>query len=187
MSDITLHATEQELRAIRARLQAARGKQFWRSLDELADTPAFQELLRREFPAGAAELSADPVTRRTFLKLMGASLALAGLSGCTFAIKQPQELVAPFARAPYNQEPGIPLYYATATSFEGFGLGVAVKNYDGARLRSRAIPTIPPVWAPPTCSPRPRSSSSTTPTGPRRSSTAGGSAPGNSSSSPSAR
>ncbi|MCX7789734.1 MAG: TAT-variant-translocated molybdopterin oxidoreductase [Chloroflexaceae bacterium] len=143
MSDITLHATEQELRAVRARLQAARGKQFWRSLDELADTPAFQELLRREFPAGAAELSADPVTRRTFLKLMGASLALAGLSGCTFAIKQPQELVAPFARAPHNQEPGIPLYYATATSFEGFGLGVAVKNYDGRPIKIEGNPNHP--------------------------------------------
>ena len=123
MSDITLHSTERELDAVRARLQSARGKQFWRSLDELADTPAFHELLHREFPAGAAEMT-DPVNRRTFLKLMGASLALAGLSGCTFAIQAPQEKVAPFARAPYEQVPGIPLFYATALSRDGFALGV---------------------------------------------------------------
>ncbi|GAB4434536.1 MAG: TAT-variant-translocated molybdopterin oxidoreductase [Chloroflexi bacterium OHK40] len=142
MSDITLHSTERELAAVRARLQSARGKQFWRSLDELADTPAFHELLRREFPAGAAELS-DPVTRRTFLKLAGASLALAGLSGCTAAIRQPQEKVAPFARAPYDQEPGIPMYYATATSLDGFGLGVAVRSYDGRPVKLEGNPAHP--------------------------------------------
>jgi len=142
MSDITLHLTERELNAVRARLQSSRGKQLWRSLDELADTPAFQELLRREFPAGAAEL-ADPVSRRTFLKFLGASLALAGLSGCTVAIKQPPEQVAPFARAPYNQQPGIPLFYATATSLDGFALGVAVKNYDGRPIKIEGNPNHP--------------------------------------------
>ena len=143
MSDITLHSTERELEAVRARLQATRGKQFWRSLDELADTPAFHELLHREFPAGAAELSADPVNRRTFLKLMGASLALAGLSGCTVAIRQPQEKVAPYARAPYDQRPGVPNFYATALSRDGFGLGVAVKSYDGRPIKVEGNPNHP--------------------------------------------
>ncbi|NTU85012.1 MAG: TAT-variant-translocated molybdopterin oxidoreductase, partial [Chloroflexales bacterium] len=142
MSDITLHSTERELDAVRARLQSARGKQFWRSLDELADTPAFHELLSREFPAGAAE-AADPVTRRTFLKLMGASLALAGLSGCTAAWRTPQEKVAPYARAPYDQQPGIPQYYATALSLDGFGLGVAVKSYDGRPIKVEGNPSHP--------------------------------------------
>jgi MoCo/4Fe-4S cofactor protein with predicted Tat translocation signal len=142
MSDITLHSTERELDAVRARLQSSRGRQFWRSLDELADTPAFHELLRREFPAGAAEMH-DPVTRRTFLKLMGASLALAGLSGCTAAIRPPQEQVAPYARAPYDQQPGIPQFYATATSLDGFGLGVAVKSYDGRPVKIEGNPAHP--------------------------------------------
>src|SRR5712691_5434927 len=58
------------------------GKQYWRSLEELADTDEFQELLHREFPEQATEWS-DPVGRRKFLKLMGASFALAGLTACT--------------------------------------------------------------------------------------------------------
>jgi MoCo/4Fe-4S cofactor protein with predicted Tat translocation signal len=142
MSDITFHSTERELDAVRARLQASRGKQFWRSLDDLADSPAFHELLNREFPAGAAEMH-DPVTRRTFLKLMGASLALAGLSGCTTAIRPPQEQVAPYARAPYDQQPGIAQFYATATTLDGFGLGVAVKSYDGRPVKIEGNPAHP--------------------------------------------
>ena len=142
MSDITLHSTERELAAVRARLQSARGKQFWRSLDELADSPTFHELLSREFPAGAAEMT-DPVTRRTFLKLMGASLALAGLSGCTFALRSPTEQVAPFARAPYDQEPGIPRFFASALTLDGFALGVAVKSYDGRPVKIEGNPNHP--------------------------------------------
>lgn len=139
MSEITLHASEHELEAIRSRLQSSRGRKFWRSLDELADNPTFHEFLNREFPAGASELN-DPVTRRTFLKLMGASLALAGLSGCTMAIRQPQEQIAPFARAPYDRVPGIPQYYATALPLDGFGLGVAVKSYDGRPVKIEGNP-----------------------------------------------
>jgi molybdopterin-containing oxidoreductase family iron-sulfur binding subunit len=142
MSDITILPTERELEAVRARLQSARGKQFWRSLDELADSPAFQELVGREFPAGASELQ-DPVTRRTFLKLAGASLALAGLSGCTAAIRAPQEKVAPYARAPYNQQPGIPQFYATAMTLDGYALGVAARSYDGRPVKLEGNPNHP--------------------------------------------
>ena len=54
------------------------GRRYWRSTDELADTPEFREWLEREFPSSAAELNGDEWSRRTFLKLMGASVALAG-------------------------------------------------------------------------------------------------------------
>ena len=64
MSDI-------DLSAIRARLASASGPTFWRSLDEVAETPEFQQYLQREFPENAAEWS-DPAGRRQFLKLMGA-------------------------------------------------------------------------------------------------------------------
>jgi molybdopterin-containing oxidoreductase family iron-sulfur binding subunit len=63
-------------------LREARGPEYWRSLDELADTEEFQEIVRREFPQGASKMH-DPVGRREFLKLMGASLALAGVTACT--------------------------------------------------------------------------------------------------------
>jgi molybdopterin-containing oxidoreductase family iron-sulfur binding subunit len=77
------------LEQIRAHLAEARGQRYWRSLDELAATPEFQEFLHREFPRQASEwIDPSPISRRNFLKLMGASLALAGLSGCS--IVQPQ-------------------------------------------------------------------------------------------------
>jgi quinol:cytochrome c oxidoreductase iron-sulfur protein precursor len=142
MSEMNLHPAKPEIEAVRAQLQQVRGKQFWRSLDQLVDTPAFRELLAREFPQGASELS-DPVSRRSFLKLMGASLALAGLSGCTFAIKQPQEQVAPFARAPRDQIPGIPNYYATAVTLDGFALGVTVKSNEGRPTKIEGNPVHP--------------------------------------------
>src|SRR5215467_13753005 len=71
-------------------------KKYWRSLDELADSPVFREFVAREFPQQAEEWN-DPFERRTFLKIMGASLALAGLSGCVF---QPPEKIVPYVKQP---------------------------------------------------------------------------------------
>ncbi len=78
------------------------GKKYWRSLEELADTPQFREFVAREFPQQAEGWN-DPVERRTFLKLMGASLALAGLSGCVF---QPPEKIVPYVKQPEEHVPG---------------------------------------------------------------------------------
>src|SRR5215204_3982299 len=78
------------------------GKKYWRSLEELADTPVFREFVEREFPHQAEEWH-DPIERRTFMKLMGASLALAGLSGCVF---QPPEKIVPNVKQPEDQVPG---------------------------------------------------------------------------------
>lgn len=142
MSEITLHPSATEIATVQATLRNARGKQFWRSLDQLVDTPEFRELIEREFPRGASEM-ADGTSRRTFLKLMGASMALAGLSGCTFAIRQPQEKVAPFTRAPIEQTPGIPTHYATALALDGFGMGVTVKSHDGRPTKIEGNPLHP--------------------------------------------
>src|SRR5256714_13767797 len=79
----------------------ASGKTYWRSLEELADAPEFREFVEREYPQHAEEWD-NPFERRTFLKLMGASLALAGLSGCVF---QPPEKIVPYVRQP---EDGVP-------------------------------------------------------------------------------
>src|SRR5260370_9299631 len=94
---------------------ARSGKQYWRSLEELADSPVFEEFVQREFPQQAEEWN-DPVERRTFLKLMGASLALAGLSGCVI---QPPEKIVPYVKQPEEEVPGKGLYFATAFSFCG--------------------------------------------------------------------
>ena len=84
---------------MRAKLDGKTGKRFWKNLDELAETPAFQEMMREEFPRqsmGGAGEWVDAVSRRGFLKVMGASLALAGLAGCT---KQPDEPIFPYVKA----------------------------------------------------------------------------------------
>ncbi|MCS6881606.1 MAG: TAT-variant-translocated molybdopterin oxidoreductase [Oscillochloridaceae bacterium] len=128
-----------DLEAIRARLRAARGQQFWRSLDELADTPAFRELVEREFPRGASEMN-DPVSRRTFLKLMGASLALAGVAGCTY---MPPEQIAPFDRQPLDRVPGVPRFFATTLTLNGYGTGVLVRSDEGRPTKVEGNPLHP--------------------------------------------
>ncbi|HZI77195.1 MAG TPA: TAT-variant-translocated molybdopterin oxidoreductase, partial [Gemmatimonadales bacterium] len=72
------------------------GRAYWRSLEELANTPEFQEAVPREFPFGAAE-PADGMSRRSFVQLLGASIALAGLGGC---LSRPREKILPYVSSP---------------------------------------------------------------------------------------
>ncbi len=102
------------------------GKDYWRSLDQLAETPEFKEFLHREFPEGASELR-DSVNRRTFLSLMGASIALAGVAGC----RKPVEKILPYVTAPENVIPGIPQHYATTMPFGTTAYGLLVENHEG--------------------------------------------------------
>src|SRR5512141_1325396 len=109
--------------AIRSRLAGAEGRLYWRSLGELADTPEFREYLYREFPAQASEFN-DPKGRREFLKLMSASLALAGVGACT---KQPPEHIVPYVAQPEELVPGRPLFFASALPFSGYAQPVLVE------------------------------------------------------------
>ncbi len=129
-----------DLAAMRARLAGTQGPQFWRSLNELADTAEFRAFVEREFPAGASELG-DPVSRRTFLKLMGASLALAGLtSACTY---MPKDYIAPYTRAPEDLVPGVERYYATAATLGGYATGVLVESHEGRPTKIEGNPDHP--------------------------------------------
>jgi len=114
------------LAEVRSKLEGKSGKRFWKNLDELADTPAFQELMQEEFPrqASAGEW-ADSVSRRGFLKVMGASFALAGLAGCT---KQPDEPIFPYVKQPEDLILGKPMYFATAHPFPTGAVPVLVKS-----------------------------------------------------------
>src|SRR6202008_1448988 len=116
-----------DIQVLRARLEGSRGREYWRSLEALAGTPEFQTFLHREFPQNASEWL-DPGGRRNFLKLMGASLALAGVSACT---RQPNEELVPFVRQPEEEIPGKPLFFATAMPMSGAGIGVLVESHEG--------------------------------------------------------
>jgi MoCo/4Fe-4S cofactor protein with predicted Tat translocation signal len=112
------------LAAVRAELKGAKGKRYWRSVDELAGTPEFEAAVEKEFP-GSAQEWIDPVSRRGFMKLMGASMALAGLAGCT---KQPDEPIYPYVKAPEDLILGKPMYFATAHPFVTGAVPLLVKS-----------------------------------------------------------
>jgi MoCo/4Fe-4S cofactor protein with predicted Tat translocation signal len=114
-----------DLDAVRARVSATKGPEYWRSLEELAGSPDFQEMLHREFPKGASEWL-DSVSRRGFLKLMGASLAMAGMTACT---KQPLEPIVPYVKQPEEVVPGRPLFFATAFTLGGYASPILVESH----------------------------------------------------------
>jgi molybdopterin-containing oxidoreductase family iron-sulfur binding subunit len=129
-----------DLAAARERL-AAGGEQFWRGLDELAQTEAFREMLHREFPDQASEWG-DPVTRRRFLALAGASIALAGgLSGC--AQQAPPEKIVPYVKQPEQIVPGKPLFFATAMALGGTAAGLLVESHEGRPTKVEGNPSHP--------------------------------------------
>ncbi len=114
-----------DLETARARIAEANGPEYWRSLEELAGSAEFQEMLHREFPKGASEWL-DSTSRRGFLKLMGASMALAGMTACT---KQPLEPIVPYVKQPEETIPGRPLFYATAFTLGGYASPVLVESH----------------------------------------------------------
>jgi len=111
------------LAQVREKLAGSKGRKYWRSLDELADTEEFRKSLEHEFPEMASEF-VDPVSRRGFMKVMGASLALAGMAGCT---KQPDEPIYPYIKQPEDLVLGKPNYFATALPFPTGAVPLLVK------------------------------------------------------------
>jgi MoCo/4Fe-4S cofactor protein with predicted Tat translocation signal len=124
------------LEAVRAELKGKKGKKLWRSIDELANTPEFQAAVEKEFPSAAQEWI-DPVSRRGFLKLMGASMALAGLAGCT---KQPDEPIYPYVKAPEDLVLGRPMYFATAHPMPVGGTPLLVKSSEFRPIKADGNP-----------------------------------------------
>jgi len=127
-----------DLEALRRRLKAG-GPTFWRSLEEIAESPEFLEALRREFPREAA-LRSEGLDRREFVALLGASLALAGLAGCT---REPAEKIVPYVRQPEGLVPGKPLVYATAMPDKDGASGLLVKTVMGRPVKVEGNPKHP--------------------------------------------
>ena len=129
------------LAEVRTKLDGKQGKRFWQSMDELADAPGFEDMLHEEFPRQASELT-DGVSRRGFMKVMGASLALAATTGCT---KQPDEPILPYVKMPEDLILGKPNFFATAYPFPTGAIPVLVKSEAYRPIKIEGNPEHPVV------------------------------------------
>jgi MoCo/4Fe-4S cofactor protein with predicted Tat translocation signal len=127
-----------DIAAIRTRLANSHGRDYWRSLEELSETAEFQDFVKHEFPRDV-ELWMEPMSRRGFVKLMGASLAMAFFSGC----RKPLESIVPYNKAPEDVVPGKPLFFASALPFQGYARGVLVENHMGRPTKIEGNPAHP--------------------------------------------
>ena len=129
-----------DLVQIQAKLEQSPEKRVWRGLEELADTPEYRDFLACEFPHDP-RAEAKGVSRRSALKLMGASAALAGLTACT---KLPTEKIVPYAQQqPEDFVPGKPLFYATAMPLAGYATGLLVESHMGRPTKVEGNPSHP--------------------------------------------
>lgn len=128
-----------DLDAVNAKLRGKRGPAYWRSLEEVAETPEFQAWIDDEFP-NRRDLAG--LQRRDFLKFMGASLALAGVAGCR-GVFLPEEKLVPYVKQPEEMTIGKPLYYASAVPIRGYGMGVLVEQREGRPIKLEGNPEHP--------------------------------------------
>jgi MoCo/4Fe-4S cofactor protein with predicted Tat translocation signal len=121
------------------------GKAYWRGLEQLADSQQVREYLEHEFPGYDPNSMAAAPSRRRFLKLMGASLAMAGLTltGCR---RWPQERLAPYSTNPAGHMPGVPEQYATAWELGGVAQPLLVTSFDGRPIKIEGNPSHPMSW-----------------------------------------
>lgn len=127
-----------DLDAIRARLGDKKGREYWRSLSELAESEEFLEFLHEEFPRQSA--LASSMNRRDFLKLMAASLGLAGLTAC---VPHPIGQIMPYVESPEGIVPGEPLFFATAMELDGYARGLLLKSREGRPIKVEGNPDHP--------------------------------------------
>lgn len=125
--------------ALREQLAGKEGVGYWRSLAELAETTDYLDQSQGEF-ADASQLWNAPLSRRSILKLLGASMALAGMAGCT---RQPDEHIIPYVNMPEHQVPGRPKYYATTALVGGYAHGVLAESYEGRPVKLEGNPDHP--------------------------------------------
>ncbi|HSS45450.1 MAG TPA: TAT-variant-translocated molybdopterin oxidoreductase, partial [Thermoanaerobaculia bacterium] len=131
--------TRRDIEEARGRLEALRGREYWRSLEELAGTPRLRDLLSRESPEEALA-HASGLDRRDLFKFLGVSFALAGLTACT---RQPAEKIVPYVRQPEEIIPGKPLFFATAMALGGYATGLLVESHMGRPTKAEGNPLHP--------------------------------------------
>ncbi|MCG8416601.1 MAG: TAT-variant-translocated molybdopterin oxidoreductase [Proteobacteria bacterium] len=114
---------------------------YWRSLAELESSDELDSIVAREFPDQAAELS-DPLSRRRFMQLMGASVAFAGVAGVGCRRWEREEIV-PLSNRPEDYVPGVNRYFATAMELSGVASGLVVSSFDGRPIKIEGNPEHP--------------------------------------------
>jgi MoCo/4Fe-4S cofactor protein with predicted Tat translocation signal len=125
--------------SLRERVLGKSGKEYWRSIEEYVDAPEFEEFVKREYPAHAEEWDKS-LNRRNFLKVMGASLAFAGLTGC---VVQPTERIIPYVNQPEDLIPGKPMFFATSMTLSGSSIGILAKSNEGRPTKIEGNPEHP--------------------------------------------
>jgi molybdopterin-containing oxidoreductase family iron-sulfur binding subunit len=114
---------------------------YWKSLRELEGKAAFQVgRTGHEFPTGADQAPRDPLSRRNFFQLMGASMALAGVGACQ---RYEKEEIVPLARRPEDQTPGVTQQYATAFDLGGVGHALLATSFEGRPIKLDGNPEHP--------------------------------------------
>ncbi len=107
-------------------MSTAKSTTYWRSLNELSQNDEYKRFVEREFQENATELT-DGYSRRNFLQIMGASIALAGFAAC----RKPIQHILPYSKQPEFVVAGNPLFYATAMPFRGATTGLVVQTNEG--------------------------------------------------------
>jgi MoCo/4Fe-4S cofactor protein with predicted Tat translocation signal len=116
------------------------GPKYWRSLEELDRSPAFEEALNKEFAEEVESGTLDGATRRHFLGIMGASLAMTSMAGC---VRRPVDKIVPYTKAPEDVLPGMPNHYATAANVGGSVIGMLVESHEGRPTKIEGNPEHP--------------------------------------------
>jgi len=132
-----------DLAEIRDRLRTRQGPAFWRGLEELADDARFREFLATEYPRHASDWDESldrGFSRRRFLELGMASMALAGMTACT---RQPVEKIVPYVKQPEEIVPGVPLFFATAMTVGGFAQPLLAESHEGRPTKVEGNPEHP--------------------------------------------
>src|SRR4029077_13825507 len=125
--------------ALRKAASGGETPRFWRGREEIEDTPEFRNHKENEFPHGTNDPEAK-LDRRDLLKVMAASAAFAGLSGCT---KLPTQKIGPYVRQPEQIIPCEPLFYATAVTLGGVATGVLVESHMARPTKIEGNPDHP--------------------------------------------
>ena len=99
-------------------------------LEEIQNMDGFDEAIDRDF-GSATEGMDDGVSRRRWLQIMGASLALGGAAGCRYE----EEKIVPFAFRPQGRIPGIPEHFASMINFAGVAQPLMSTNFDGRPIK----------------------------------------------------